>query len=448
MTVMLDNRNEGLWTARQTSGQGNIVASVAERQLRKVGGDVSVNRTDGSSVYSEGSRFGDRFDFIETIVGEGSPVAQAQPATLGHWATLMLGTDTVGTVSSSASIYEHVITPGTSGFWFTLWKKVGSQVGPLRQKFGDCRPVSYRLDGSSANKVLTQTLELLSLRPGIVYATDPVQALGTEDPFVYTEATSRWVIDGTTIPGIGSFGLLLGDGFTPWYGDDVVPATGGFGIAQVALDNMTLAVDANGLARYNQVVYGSTAPAAGVEPLKTVPPRGSFVTEFRKGHVQTIAVTGAPTGGSLTITVPAIAGITGGGTTASIAYNATASAVQAALDAVLGGSGRVTVTGGPWPGTLMTIRFRDYLGASGGALTTTNSFTGGTSPNTTVIDIGHNRGLKIDVPSVHWNPDVAISGNPEGGNTELAIGAQAGVPATGQIVTLTVRNGDSTSYSA
>ncbi|NEC20489.1 hypothetical protein [Streptomyces parvus] len=94
-------------------------------------------------------------------------------------------------------------------------------------------------------------------------------------------------------------------------------------------------------------------------------------------EVQTLTVTGAPTGGTFTITWS-------GQTTAALAYNATAAQVQAALEALSNiVPGDVTVTGeagGPWTLTWGGTQ----LGEDVAAPTTTESFTGGTSPDITI----------------------------------------------------------------
>ncbi|WP_330479851.1 hypothetical protein OG301_39250 (plasmid) [Streptomyces platensis] len=94
-------------------------------------------------------------------------------------------------------------------------------------------------------------------------------------------------------------------------------------------------------------------------------------------EVQTLTVTGAPTGGTFTITFS-------GQTTAAIAYNATAAVVQSALEALSNvAPGDIVVTGnagGPW-----TLTYGgQYLGENVGAVTTTESFTGGTTPDITI----------------------------------------------------------------
>ena len=94
-------------------------------------------------------------------------------------------------------------------------------------------------------------------------------------------------------------------------------------------------------------------------------------------EVQTITITGTPTGGTFTLTFQ-------GETTAAIAYNATAAAVKTALVAASSDltADDVTVTGGPGPGTPYVVTF---IGSQEGgqdqpAITASGSFTGGTTP--------------------------------------------------------------------
>lgn len=65
-------------------------------------------------------------------------------------------------------------------------------------------------------------------------------------------------------------------------------------------------------------------------------------------ELQTVTITGTPTGGSFALTV--------GGQTATVPYNSTAGAVKTLIEALSSvGSGNSTVTGGPGPGTPWAI---------------------------------------------------------------------------------------------
>jgi len=93
-------------------------------------------------------------------------------------------------------------------------------------------------------------------------------------------------------------------------------------------------------------------------------------------ELQTVTITGTPTGGTFTLTWS-------GQTTAAIAYNATASVVQAALIALSNiGTGDVVCTGGALPGSAVTVTFAGALANTDVAAMTASgaSLTGGTSP--------------------------------------------------------------------
>lgn len=106
----------------------------------------------------------------------------------------------------------------------------------------------------------------------------------------------------------------------------------------------------------------------------------SVVTQARYDEIQTVTITGSPTGGTFTLTF-------GANTTSAIAYNAAASAVQTALQALASiGSGNALVTGsagGPY-----TVEFTGTLGyAAQSLLTATPSLTGGSSPNVAIARV-------------------------------------------------------------
>lgn len=109
------------------------------------------------------------------------------------------------------------------------------------------------------------------------------------------------------------------------------------------------------------------------------PLQGAPVPVAGTDEVQTVTITGGPTGGTFTLTFS-------GQTTSAIAYNAAASAVQSALEALSNlAAGDVVCAGGALPTTPVTVTFGgDYDGENVPQMTATGSFTGGTSPTVTV----------------------------------------------------------------
>lgn len=95
---------------------------------------------------------------------------------------------------------------------------------------------------------------------------------------------------------------------------------------------------------------------------------------------QTITITGAPTGGTFTLTF-------NGETTSTIARNASAANVVTALEGLPGiTSGDVSATGGPLPGTPVVVTFAGaYEGVNVSQMTADGALlTGGTNPAVTV----------------------------------------------------------------
>lgn len=105
----------------------------------------------------------------------------------------------------------------------------------------------------------------------------------------------------------------------------------------------------------------------------------SVAQQLSTNEVQTLTTTGGPTGGTITITYS-------GQTTATIAYNASASTIQTALEALSNiEAGDVLCAGGPLNTTPVTIEFRGNLGHQNVTQVTVDStgLTGGTTPTVT-----------------------------------------------------------------
>ena len=128
--------------------------------------------------------------------------------------------------------------------------------------------------------------------------------------------------------------------------------------------------------------------------------------------VQTVTVTGSPTGGTFTLTFA-------GQTTAGIAYNAAASAVQSAFQALSTvGSGNATVTGsGPY-----TITFTGTMAAAPQANITASGsgLTGGTSPGVTIT---HTTTGAVPINAVQ-----TVTVTASGGTFSLTFGSQTTIP--------------------
>jgi hypothetical protein len=115
-------------------------------------------------------------------------------------------------------------------------------------------------------------------------------------------------------------------------------------------------------------------------PISQAPPDniGDIIrlTATPTNEVQTITITGTPTGGNFRLSFRSVQ-------TAVIAYNATSGAVQSALEALSTiGSGNVLCAGGPLPGSPVTVTFQGVLAAQDQPMlaVTSTALTGGTTP--------------------------------------------------------------------
>lgn len=121
-------------------------------------------------------------------------------------------------------------------------------------------------------------------------------------------------------------------------------------------------------------------------------------------ETQTVTITGTPTGGTFTLTY-------NGDTTAAIAYNATAADVESALSALdTLDDIDITVTGGPGPGTAYVVAFdgSDSAGVNVAEMTSSGSFTGGTTPAVAVATTSGGDGAVtvngVAIPSQTYDP--------------------------------------------
>jgi hypothetical protein len=103
-------------------------------------------------------------------------------------------------------------------------------------------------------------------------------------------------------------------------------------------------------------------------------------------NLQTLSISGSPTGGTFTLTAPGVfLEFPPLGTTAPLNWNATALQVQNALNAISGVSG-VVCSGGPLPGTPITMLVERTPIAQ--LISSTSSLTGGTNPAISIVTAG------------------------------------------------------------
>lgn len=142
-------------------------------------------------------------------------------------------------------------------------------------------------------------------------------------------------------------------------------------VQSVVFDATTLSADSNG--RYTIPIGSFLTKSVANDPTKVKVYQASGTNA---DAVQTITITGTPTGGTFTLTFNGLM-------TAPIAYNASAATVQAALVLLsnIFSTANVSCGGGALPGTAVTVTFQGlYANQPIPLITAVGSFTGGSGP--------------------------------------------------------------------
>lgn len=268
----------GLWAGKQ-SARATANATPGKR-FKQVGGAFQLARADGGENYSDMTQFTPTEDWVDTIIGNGSPALLGTPEELAYQFWLLEGGEATSAVTGPPAKTKHTATPLPGlGFWSTWVTRQGSSVVDRLQHV-DCQIGQLQIEGGTGAKSVRCTPTIMSLDPDVQLAADPAAALPTKATFLYTDGTGRFTIDGTTFRGHSAFTLVINKDLQPAYSDDVTVYDIAIGNATITI-SVTLFFDSNGLAQWNKLVYGTTTPAAAAKPLHTIPALGSYAFDLR-----------------------------------------------------------------------------------------------------------------------------------------------------------------------
>lgn len=255
------------------------------RSLVAVAGDLATARDQSNENWSDGTTlFGGRTYWVNNVLGRGTVGVEATPIELAFLMYLFNGAETTNANAERAAYTDHVFTPGLNlPFWSSWWKKQG--ITPLqRQRFVDCLVGQVQLEGSTANKAIRISPEVISLDPAENLAADPTWPAipDTSEVVLYTEASGTFKIDTVAIRGHSQFTVVLNQALEPNFTDDIVPFEMVRGTPQATVA-CTIQADADGLAQWNKYLYGTPTPSGGAKPIKTLPALGAYEFEAKKG---------------------------------------------------------------------------------------------------------------------------------------------------------------------
>jgi hypothetical protein len=269
----------GLWGGGQTAK--SVAAASLPHRLVQVAGDFGLVRTDNGENFSDlDANFGNQTDWVDSLIGQGTPGIQGTPQELAWLLWVFHGGETTSAVTGPPAKTKHTTVPLPGlGKWASFHKRLGvNQIE--RSLYQDCQISQIQIEGSTGAKALRVTPTIMSLDPAIVQAADPAQAMPSERTFLYTDGTGRFVIDGVTFVGQSQFTFVANKDYQPVYGDDSVVYDFATGQPAVTI-GVTIRVDQAGRDEFNKLAYGSAAPAAGTKPLRNLPALGSYGFDLR-----------------------------------------------------------------------------------------------------------------------------------------------------------------------
>lgn len=284
--------NYGRQSAKGTPATA-ATTTVGYDQPKWAGGNLTPNKKLGNAEFIDGQRFGSPSMYTDSVGGEvGSLSLQLQPENAGLYCAAILGVDTV---TGAADPYTHTITSaGTSGHWGTWWQKVGSSVGPERQRFSDSKIAKLALSSTFADKVLNANLDIQALSAAQTFATDAAKTQNSSDPYLHTEATGSFTVDSLVINEVTESMLEVDTQMKPFYGDSIAPAQLIEGKGLITKSIKSIVTD-DTLGKFRKAIYNSATPSAASNPSSAV-----FYAAISETYTRSATRT-------LTITAPRVA---------------------------------------------------------------------------------------------------------------------------------------------
>lgn len=297
---MLQEQNiYALWSGKQTA-KGTAQSTPSRRHVQTGGSSSGVSRDDGSTPFSDLTKYGGRIDYPNSLTGVIEPVCAATPTELAHTLWLYHGAETVTAISGPPAASKHTFVPSTGlGHWSTWYYRKGLTVIE-RARHIDCLIGRIQIEGSTGDKVLRYTPRVLSLDPGDTVSSDPVASMPTNTPILFSDAVGTWTFDTVVVKGHTSFTFVIDEDFGTNYGDDVVVHDFNTGSPAVTI-GVNVLMDTDALARYNVLVYGTASPTAGTKPIRRIPALGSFSVDFLQRDSA-----GALNGKEFKLTIPGV----------------------------------------------------------------------------------------------------------------------------------------------
>jgi hypothetical protein len=196
-------------------------------------------------------------NYVAAINVDGSPQLAARPKILG---LLLYGLFGTKAVSGSADPWTHTFTLAAAQPWFTMWKRIGSELGGgFYQKYQDCKITALTL-ASSAEGILIATPTIMGLRvANAAAAATAVQIEASSVVFAHHHGEGTMLVDGAPLATISEMTIALGGEAERIRGNSLYGA-------EIAEQMRAITIDTTSLvdwALVRQTLFGTATPTDG-----------------------------------------------------------------------------------------------------------------------------------------------------------------------------------------
>ncbi len=255
----IETRLGGLWRAKQAAaGTATAPTHASVRAVHKAGDDgLKANKVLGREEYVDGRFWSGATEYIESSGGDvGSIEQQVTIVEAAHSYAQLFASDTV---TGAGDPYTHTIVSGSVVPQNqTFWQKLGSAVGPIRQRWYDAKTKKHAWNNGQSQKVAHVTEDIMALNAAQVFATDPTATVDTADPLNWNKAVTT--VNGTALPEVSGDTVEADAGIDVWRGQGIKPICFTFGVGDIMRTLSAIVTDGTTPHLLN-VLYGSTSPS-------------------------------------------------------------------------------------------------------------------------------------------------------------------------------------------
>lgn len=443
--MALESNIYALWASKQVAkGTPNTAGT---KRLIQVAGDLEVQRADSSEAFSDLDRYGNQTDFVNTLMGAGSPGVEGQSDVLAYLSWIFFGGETF----TAGTNPIHTITKGTAtGGQFDITVGTGAALATLA---GNAITIT-----AAALQTALNALPNIAAAGGVVCAGGPLNTTPITVTFNNPSpiATTAFVINsnattpltGGTAPtdAITTPGAMATHLFTPQpnggFWSTFMSRVGASVIKRQQFSDVLIS---------NLTIEGSTsAKVLRVTPNAMVVTPGLTyssdpTTVINLANVPFLYTDGA---GTFTIDGNVFQGQTQFNITWEQAFNPAYGDSVTPFDMVPG-LARVTIA-------VSVVVDAAGLQQYNRIIYGNPSPSPGTQPLKTIPAMGSwsanltratGEAFACTIPAVHWAPGLSIPPNPQGGVTDISLAGEMrkvlGQPAT----TVTIKNPDNAAYT-